>query len=226
MRSCKYCNQEHLESEFRKNRRKCKSCEKKDGREYAKKNFKKRKAYWEANANKLHALQASWYQRNKEKVNEKKKERYHNDPEFKKRKNILRVIQMWEGGRANCQRNSKYLRCSYDIYTKWLQFNFHSGMTMERKNHMWNPDHVIPRILFKLYDANGHLNTNNIRLCYSWYNVSPMIKSLNLSKHAKIDLEQLERHVDSLKRFALITGEKVDQDYYELCATYLDAGNP
>ena len=174
----------------------------------------------------MHTLQASWYQRKKEEVNEKNKKRYHQDPEFKKRKNIMRVIQMWEGGRPNCQRNSKYLRCSHDFYTKWLQFNFHSGMTTESKGSAWHPDHVIPRNLFNLYDANGNLNTNNIRLCYSWYNVSPMSKGSNLSKHDQIDLEQLERHVESLKKFALTTGEEVDQDYYELCATYLVAGNP
>lgn len=226
MKNCKYCNQELLESEFRKNRRKCKSCEKKDGRAYAKKNSNKRKAYREANAERTHALQANWYQRKKEEVNERNKKRYHEDPEFKKRKNIMRVIQMWEGGRANCQRNSKYLRCSHDFYTKWLQFNFHSGMTMESKGSAWHPDHVIPRNLFELYDANGNLNANNIRLCYSWYNVSPMAKGSNLSKHDKIDLEQLERHVESLKSFALSTGSEVDQDYYELCTTYLVAGNP
>ena len=154
------------------------------------------------------------------------KKRYHEEPEFKKRKNIMRVIQMWEGGRANCQRNSKYLRCSHDFYTKWLQFNFHSGMTTESKGSAWHPDHVIPRNLFNLYDANGNLNANNIRLCYSWYNVSPIATGSNLSKHDKIDLEQLERHVESLKKFALATGEEVEPDYYELCATYLDAGNP
>lgn len=226
MRSCKYCNQEKSESEFRKNRRKCKSCERKDWRAYAKKNSKKRKAYREANTEKMHALQANWYKRKKEKVNEKNKKRYHQDLEFKKRKNIMRVIQMWKGGRANCKRKSKYLRCSQDFYMKWLQFNFHSGMTTETKGFSWHPDHVIPRNLFRLYDANGILKANNIRLCYSWYNVSPMMKVSNLSKHDKIDLEQLEHHVESLKCFALKTGEKVDQDYYELCATYLDAGNP
>ena len=96
-------------------------------------------------------------------------------------------------------------------------------MTMESGE--WHPDHVIPRNLFKLYDA-GTLNENNVRLCYSWYNVSPIAKSSNLSKHDNIDLEQLERHVESLKRFAVSMGVVVDPDYYELCATYLDAGNP
>ena len=97
---------------------------------------------------------------------------------------------------------------------------------MESKGFAWHPDHVIPRNRFNLYDANGCLNANNIRLCYSWYNVSPTMTNLNLSKHDNIDLKQLERHVEMLKRFALATGENVDQKYYDLCATYLDAGNP
>ena len=54
------------------------------------------------------------------------------DKEFKKRKNIRRVIQRWEGGRANFKRDSKYLRCSYDFYTEWLHFAFEPWMTMKK----------------------------------------------------------------------------------------------
>ena len=223
MKHCNYCDQDFSETEFRKNRRKCRACERKDGRAYAKKHSKKRKAYWKANVTRMHALQADWYQRNKERVHKKLKKRYHEDPEYRERKSINAAIRRWSGGRTNCPRDSKYLRCSYVFYTKWLQFNFSDGMTMESGD--WHPDHVLPRNLFKLYDGET-LNENNVRLCYSWYNVSPLSISSNLTKHDRIDLEQLERHVESLKRFAASMGVVVDPDYYELCATYLDAGNP
>ncbi len=224
MQHCKYCDQDFSETEFRKNRQKCKACERKDGRAYAKKHSKKRKAYAKANATRMRAWQADWYQRNKSSVNKRLKQRYHEDREFRERKKIMRAVQMWEGGRANCPRDSKYLRCSHDFYTKWLQYNFSDGMTMASGN--WHPDHVLPRNLFKLYDANGTRNASNIRLCYSWYNVSPMTKRSNLSKHDNVDVEQLERHVAALKCFAASMGVEVDRDYYVLCATYLDAGTP
>ena len=226
MKECKYCHQYFSISEFRKNRRKCKSCERRYGRKYAKNNSVKRRAYAQANAEKLRLLQSKRYQRLKKKINAKNRKRYADDPEYRKRKNIMRVIQNWEGGRKNCPRNSKYLRCSYAFYKKWLEFNFSSGMTMESRGVVWHPDHVIPRNLFKLYNSEKNLDRRNLRLCYSWYNVSPINSSLNLTKHDNIDVEQIKNHVKALRCFESMTGEKVDEDYYELCATYLDAGNP
>lgn len=226
MRKCKYCQQFFSQSEFRKNRLKCKSCERKYGRLYAKQNIGKRRAYAKANASRLSMLKSQSYQRNKKKINAKNKKRYSNDPEYKKRKNIMRVIQMWEGGRKNCPKDSKYLRCSHAFYKKWLQFNFSSDMTFESKGVIWHPDHVIPRNLFKLFDTQGHLIERNIRLCYSWYNVTPIYTASNLVKHDKIDFSQIREHVRALRKFEVQTGQKVDEDYYELCATYLDAGNP
>lgn len=189
MKECKYCHKCFHSSEFRKNRRKCKSCERRDGRKYAKANYIKRKAYAQANAQKLRILKSKRYQRSKEKINVKNRKRYADDPEYKKRKNIMRVIQNWEGGRQNYQRNSKYLRCSYVFYKRWLEFNFTSGMTMESKGVVWHPDHVIPRNLFKLYDSEKNLDRRNLRLCYSWYNVSPIDCKSNMRKHDNIDIE-------------------------------------
>ena len=221
MKLCKYCNKERQLTEFRKNRRRCKPCERKFNREYGRKNFSKRKAWRENNAERFHALQAKSYQKNKIAIHKKLRKRYHSDPEYKKRKNIHRVIQNWIGGRANCQKDSKYLRCSYAFYVKWLEYH---GINTE-DNGQWHPDHVIPRNKFKLLQEDGRLNENNVRLCYSWFNVMPLAKDENIAKHDNIDTNQLKQHVETLKNFCSETGSEVDQDYYELCATYLVAGN-
>ena len=110
-------------TEFRKNKRRCKPCERKCGREYGRKNFRKRKSWRENNAERFHALQAAWYQKNKASKHKKLRKRYHSDPEYKKRKKIQSAICKWTGGRANCQKDSKYLRCSYAFYVKWLEYH-------------------------------------------------------------------------------------------------------
>jgi hypothetical protein len=192
MQLCKYCNKERQLTEFDKQSKRCKPCRRK--------------------------RDIDWYKKNKASKHKKLRKRYHSDPEYKKRKKIQSAICKWT--RANCQKDSKYLRCSYAFYIKWLQYH---GINME-DHGKWHPDHVIPRNKFKLLQEDGQLNENNVRLCYSWYNVMPILKGENMSKHDNVDTTQLKQHVETLKNFCS-TGSEVDQDYYELCATYLVAGN-
>jgi hypothetical protein len=202
---------------FRKNRRQCKTCEREYGRNYNKKHFNKRKKWRQQNADRMTSLQANWYTKNKLEIREKNKARYHADSEYKKRMNIKRVIQGSFKRKGRC----KYWNCSYDFLVRWLTFNFNSDMTIETNGTLWHQDHVIPKNKFKLIDDNGRPNAKKIRLCFSWFNLSPISGPLNMSKHDKINIEQLKQHVEQLREF----GSDVDPDYYKLCEQYITNTN-
>lgn len=217
MKYCKYCKKSHHDDMFRKNRRKCKTCELEYGRRYSKVHFDTRKKWRLENPDRMKSLQEQWYQRNKRKIRDKNKIKYNSDPEIKKRKNISRVIQGSFKRKGRC----KYWNCSYSFLVNWLQYNFDFEMTIETNGTMWHQDHVIPKNKFKLIDDNGRPNAKNIRLCFSWYNVSPVLGPFNMSKHDEIDIEQLKQHLKQLREF----GSDVDSDYYELCEQYLTNAN-
>lgn len=213
MKYCNYCSKSQNDHMFRKNRRKCKACEREDGRNYGKKHFNTRKKWRQKNSKLMTSLQAKWYQKNKRKIREKNNLRYHTDLEVKKRKNITRVIQSSFKRKGRC----KYWNCSYDFLVDWLKFNFDSNMSIESNGTFWHQDHVIPKSRFKLLDENGNLNMKNVRLCFSWFNITPITGKANMQKHDCVDSEQMKQHLNRLRDF----GSDVDSDYYELCEQYL-----
>ena len=213
MKHCKYCSKTQQDDMFRKNRKKCKTCERKYGREYNKKHYTKRKKWCQENSDRMKFLQVEWYKRKKHIIREKNKIRYQSDLELKKRNNITRVI----GGTFKRKGKCKYWNCSYEFLVGWLKFNFTDNMTIESNGTFWHQDHVIPKKKFKLINDKGRPDAKNIRLCFSWFNVSPILGPLNMSKHDKINIEQLKHHIKKLKEF----GFDVDPDYFKLCEQYI-----
>ena len=88
---CKYCNNQVNLELFRHNRKKCKNCEKIDGRNYRRNEIGKQKAQiWSKNNKEKHAkLQSEWAKNNRQHLNDKYNLRYHNDFQFKMKKNCL-----------------------------------------------------------------------------------------------------------------------------------------
>lgn len=206
MKHCKYCSKIHHENMFRNNRRKCKTCERGYGRKYGKENGDKRKKWRQENAQRMISLQSKWYEEHKREIRQKNKVRYHNDVNFKKMKNIMRVIQSTFKRKGEC----KYWNCSQEFFIKWLKFNDEMYSSLAQ-------DHVIPRNKFNLVDKRGCLIEKNVRLCFSWFNVSPLLKRKNMAKHDEIDIEQIQQHIKRLKEF----GYEVDPDYIDLCKEYI-----
>ena len=81
IKKCVQCKEEKAPEMFRDKRRKCKECEKAYGRAYrqSEKGKQKSKEWIEQNQDRMAELQSNWHQNNKEKINEKNVERYHND---------------------------------------------------------------------------------------------------------------------------------------------------
>jgi hypothetical protein len=226
------CGLEKPSTEFRHNRKKCKECERLHGRLYRQDSIGKTnaKTWTENNKQQMTKLQADWFQRNKLKRNEKNVERYRNDLTYKLRHNCkVRIQHAFKN--QNLRKSDKtieYLNCSIPFLIEWFEFCFTSEMNVDNHGTYWHMDHVIPVNKFDLTDS------EEITLCFSWYNLSPLKGSENISKHDTINTKQLERHLSKLKDFIKLQKktvsekeELVSKKYFNLCARHLKTtGNP
>jgi len=221
---CKYCEVEKPEANFRHNRLKCTDCERSDGRNYRKSDYGKTKSLtWkDNNKDRMKDLLAKWFQNNKTEIYERIRERYKTDIKFKLRAVCSRRL------RGALKKNGKsimdFLNCSIPFLKMWFSFCYDENMTDDNHGSYWHIDHVIPIGTFQ----NLVENETERRLCFSWFNLSPLEASVNMSKHDSINKIQLKKHIEALKEYAYIMNvdyEKDLKEYEQLCAKHLDAGN-
>ena len=218
------CGLEKPTTEFRHNRKKCKECERLHGRLYRQSSIGKTKAktWTENNKQQMTKLQADWYQRNKPKRNKKYNERYHTEFSFKLKYNCRkRIINAFKSqSLRKSGKTIKYLNCSILFLIKWFKYCFTSEMNVDNHGTYWHMDHVIPTNKFDLTDQ------EQVELCFSWYNLSPLKGSENLSKHDTINTKQIKEHLSKLKDF-IQKKKTVSRKYFDLCARHLKTtGNP
>jgi hypothetical protein len=218
-KECKYCKETLESSMFRKNRRKCKNCEKKDGREYRQSEYGKTKAKtWSENNKERHAeLQSKWAKNNRERLNTKFNERKKVDPIFKMKvscKNqLLKCLKKYNNTKKNS--TTQYLGCEIDFFVEWLEYCFTDGMTMENHGTFWHLDHVIPVSEFDLeQDKEAYM-------CFNYTNYMPLPAKENMSKQNKIIKSQLETHLKNLKNFHNEKKIEINIDYIKLIARHL-----
>lgn len=215
---CKYCDSEKNITDFRKNRKKCKECEKKDGRKYRKSDIGKyNQMKWEENnKEKAKKLRSAWYQENKEKINQKYNARYRDDIDFKLHKNYQRRINSMIDKNQSTYR---YLGCDSELFKKWLIYCFDNDMNINNHGTYWHMDHVIPISKFDLK------NKEDVYLCFNWRNVTPYQKNMNMSKNDKIDAIQIANHYKKLKNFHKENNIHIPDNIIELYTRYLKCGN-
>lgn len=211
MKNCKKCNFEKNDEDFRHNRRVCKECEKKHGREYRKNNKDKSKKWADENKEKMKELQHKWYTENKSQITEKFKKRYHDSSsDFKKIKNYRTAICHMIGGH---QKTNKYIGCNSDFLKKWITMNFDDKMSYDNYGEYWVIDHVIPLDMKDKYD---------FEILSKWYNICPMEKNENLVKNKYINTHQVKKHSENLQKFN--ENKKIASKYLEILAKHLVAG--
>jgi hypothetical protein len=221
-KTCRDCCLEKDVASFRHNRRVCKDCERRRGREYRRSAVGKAKSKkWnEENAERMTELRANWYQnpKNKQKRNKQFMERYHSDPVFKLHRSCARrIFNVIHKKRST----DEYVGCSSEKLQDWFEFCFQDGMTFENHGTVWHIDHVIPVNKFDLDDEEQQF------LCFNWRNMMPYPKKDNLSKHDNIVVEQIKIHLTNLKNFHEENDEKIPEKYSKLYAKYLTmSGNP
>lgn len=208
---CEKCQIEKELSEFyfRKDsnnyRRNCKECVKQLRKIYRTKNYDKvidsKKEYYYNNQEKCCERSRDWYENNKEIKNQKHtvyiRTRRQNDIEFKLYSNIQgRIYSALKGNKKDYTLD--IISCSIEFYKNWLEFQFNENMNWNNHGEYWHIDHVKPCASFDLLDD------NQIKECFSWKNVRPIEKVLNLIKNDKIDIDLINNHKKIVENYLLL----------------------
>jgi hypothetical protein len=125
----------------------------------------------------------------------------------------------------NCLKGNKtkhaheYLGCTPPEYLKWISFNT-SDFTLENYGTIWHIDHVIPLSKFDF------TNDSNKLIAFNWRNTMPLLAKENLSKNNKILKPQIEEHLKTLQTYHRENSIEMPQEYIDLFAKHLAAGNP
>lgn len=214
---CKYCCLTKTLNDFRKNRLKCKECEKEHNRQYRKSAIgqEKSKIWNETNKDKFVELKANYHIANRDKINTEYRKRYHNDPLFKlhalTKRRISLVIH-------KNQPTDSYIGCSSEQLKEWFEFCFSDVMSYENHGDVWHIDHVIPIKKFDLSDKNQQL------ICFNWKNLMPYPKIKNLTKNKNIDPNQIIIHIINLQKFHKNKNIDVPEEFIQIYAKHLNSG--
>lgn len=211
---CEKCqiNKDLSEFYFRKDsnnyRTNCKECVKQLRKIYRTENYDKviesKKEYYYKNQEKCCERTRDWYENNKEIKNQKHtvyiRTRRQNDIEFKIYSNIQsRIYSALKSDNIKKKDSTlNIIGCSIDFYKNWLEFQFNENMNWNNHGEYWHIDHVKPCASFDLLDD------TQIKECFSWKNVRPIEKVLNLSKSDKLDIDLINSHNKILKNYLLL----------------------
>jgi len=200
MKICKICNATEDLIGFRKDRRICNNCLKKNKQEYYLSNHKETREhqnkYRELNREKINAQKREHYKLNKERLiknssDYKKNNRKKNDPLYKLRITISeRIRQALKYHLAGTYKKKdstiELLGCSVDELKIHLQNQFKEGMTWQNHGE-WHIDHIIPCAAFDLSKKEDCLK------CFNYKNLQPLWAHENLSKSDKIPLDSMHK---------------------------------
>jgi hypothetical protein len=209
MKICKICNATEDLIGFRKDRRICNDCLKKEKIQFYLLNHKEtrqyQKEYKELNRDKINAQKREHYQLNKERLiknssdykknnrkryNDLNTNRKKNDPLYKLRINVSeRIRQALKYHLAGTYKKKdstiELLGCSVDELKTHLQNQFKEGMTWQNHGE-WHIDHIIPCAAFDLSKKKNCLK------CFNYKNLQPLWAHENLSKSDKMPIDRLQ----------------------------------
>ena len=193
---CKTCENYVLISDFYNQRRECKNCRRKKGRQYD-------SVYGKKNAKLIYT---------------KRKKRIDNNKS-------LRIKMCITDRIYKCIRNKKndssvnYLGCTIDMYSKWIRFSSEELYSFDNHGTVWHIDHVIPLSTFDF------TKEEDIYLAFNWRNTTPLDRIENMKKGNKILTSQIEEHFKKLKEYHYTNKIELPKEYIELFARNLVAGN-
>ena len=103
------------------------------------------------------------------------------DPEFKLLGNLRSRLSDVLKGKSKSQTTRQLIGVDFEIFTKWIEFQFEEGMTMKNYGSVWHHDHVLPISSFNLLDEEELYKAMN------WMNIRPLSPLKNIQKSNKID---------------------------------------
>ena len=236
---CNCCNIEKLNSMFHKSRKICKECV----------NEKRRNHYKDDEDHRIKLIKsATTFKHNKvlerqknilEEIGEGNKKcswcniikhhlrfRYNRlkcrdcerDDPIEKFKRIVRG-RIWSALKNKNKHTVEYLGCNSSDYLNWLS-KYNEKYNLENRGKEWHIDHVIPLSKFNLDDTKEQL------IAFNWRNTMPLSPKENLSKNSKILIPQIEQHYKKLLDYHKEKKIEFPQEFIDLFAKYLVAGNP
>ena len=201
---CKDCYVVKKEEEFRPKRNKCKKCENKE-----------RVAYNKGQIQKLPQMEK-----------EVEEDDFAKQLKASCRIRIRETLPLDYADKISKEQRFTYiyefLDCDMEHLKKWLRYNYTNEMKDKYYGATWSMDHVIP---IKTFDIKNKLEENK-KCCYGWFNISPLGLSENFKKSITINKIQLQTHLDKLLSFCEQNEIEPNEEYLQLCAKHLDAGNP
>ena len=107
--------------------------------------------------------------------------RRRNDPEFKLITNMRSRLSVALRGKSKSQTTRQLIGIDFETFSKWIEFQFEVGMTMEGYGLIWHIDHVLPISSFNLLDE------EELHKAMNWANLRPLSPFKNIKKSNKID---------------------------------------
>jgi len=103
------------------------------------------------------------------------------DPEYKLLGNMR--VRLYDAlkGKSKSQSTLQLICIDFETFTKWIQFQFEDGMTMQNYGSAWHLDHVLPISSFNLLDE------QELHKAMNWMNIRPLSPLKNIKKSNKID---------------------------------------
>ena len=199
-KKCTKCDTIKTIDEFIKGKNCCKECNKILCKLYKANNPHKissyNKEYKEEHKEEISSYNSTYHQEHKERVYErhavnvkKYKEKKKDDETFKTMDKIRATIRTFTKGET---KTNKYIGCSREFLLKWIAYNDPSFTMDTYGMGGWCLDHVVPCSKFGLED---------VMKCFHWSNVQPLLIKENSKKHRYLKKEDLERHLEKLKKF-------------------------
>lgn len=121
--------------------------------------------------------QKIFYDNNKEKFFNYKKERRKNDPIFKLTENIRRRIYSYVKNKST--KYVEYLGCDVNFYLNYLESQFTHEMNWGNYGSYWEIDHIQPLFSFDFTDK------NIIKKAFSYKNTRPLTITENRTRSKK-----------------------------------------
>jgi hypothetical protein len=167
---------------------KCNDCKNEYKKERQRENpeaFKKAMAKWYKTKGKK--WRKKYENDNKDKINERERLRYKNDPVYRNKKILRNRLSSTINGKKVYNKVLDQLAIPHEIFLEWLEFQFTEEMNWENQGSYWTIDHIVPIDYF----VKNKLNNNEMN---HWSNLRPQYGPNNYSKNNKIDKNLINEH--------------------------------
>lgn len=135
---------------------------------------------------------------NKDKINETRRKytsKKMENPEERLKRN-LKTLLCIKLKNNKTKKSSFYLDENIENIRKWLEFNWNDEMSWENYGKYWEIDHSLPINCFDMK------NDKEVKICFSWMNLMPLSKTINLKKFNKILTSRILYQEIKLKKYS------------------------